>query len=86
MEEEEPSNIEIPAAINNNQDEEAPEIGNQDINPPQTEEPEAPQTVPPESNNDRGDPKLYVDVNIGRAGVGLERIVVFEGDTAESLA
>ena len=33
---------------------------------------------------DRGEPKLYVDVNIGRQG--MERIVVYEGDTAESLA
>lgn len=33
IEEEEPSNIEIPATLNN-QDEEAPEVGNQDINPP----------------------------------------------------
>lgn len=82
MDDDEPSNIEIPAALNNHE-EEAPEV--QDVNPPQVEEPEAPRTVPLESN-DRGDPKLYVDVNIGRAGVGLERIVVFEGDTAEKLA
>lgn len=33
---------------------------------------------------DRGEPKLYVDVNIGRQG--MERIVVYEGDTAESLS
>ena len=33
---------------------------------------------------DERDPKLYVDVNIGKNGI--ERIVVFEGDTAESLA
>jgi hypothetical protein len=33
---------------------------------------------------DRGEPKLYVDVNIGRQG--MERIVVYEGDTADSLA
>jgi len=33
---------------------------------------------------DERDPKLYVDVNIGKNGV--ERIVVYEGDTAESLA
>lgn len=31
-----------------------------------------------------GDPKLYVDVNIGKQN--MERIVVYEGDTAESLA
>lgn len=30
------------------------------------------------------DPKLYVDVNIGKQG--MERIVVYEGDTAEGLA
>ena len=84
MEEDEPSNIEIPATLNN-QEEEAPFMPGQDVNPPQKEEPVAPKTAPLESN-DRGDPKLYVDVNIGRAGVGLERIVVFEGDTAESLA
>lgn len=30
------------------------------------------------------DPKLYVDVNIGKSGI--ERIVVYEGDTADSLA
>jgi hypothetical protein len=30
------------------------------------------------------DPKLYVDVNIGRQG--MERIVVYEGDRAEDLA
>lgn len=33
----------------------------------------------------RGDPKLYVDVNIGKQG-GMERIVVYEGDTAQGLA
>ena len=33
---------------------------------------------------DERDPKLYVDVNIGKNG--MERIVVYEGDTAESLA
>merc|ERR1712166_490938 len=33
---------------------------------------------------DERDPKLYVDVNIGKSGV--ERIVVYEGDTADSLA
>ena len=33
----------------------------------------------------RGDPKLYVDVNIGKQG-GMERIVVYEGDTADGLA
>jgi len=33
----------------------------------------------------KGDPKLYVDVNIGKQG-GMERIVVYEGDTAHNLA
>jgi len=33
---------------------------------------------------DERDPKLYVDVNIGKSG--MERIVVYEGDTADSLA
>jgi len=33
---------------------------------------------------DERDPKLYVDVNIGKSN--MERIVVYEGDTAESLA
>jgi len=33
---------------------------------------------------DDRDPKLYVDVNIGKSGV--ERIVVYDGDTADSLA
>jgi hypothetical protein len=33
---------------------------------------------------DERDPKLYVDVNIGKNG--MERITVFEGDTAEQLA
>ena len=37
-----------------------------------------------EDRIDERDPKLYVDVNIGKNG--MERIVVFEGDTAESLA
>jgi hypothetical protein len=37
-----------------------------------------------EAGNDERDPKLYVDVNIGKSGV--ERIVVYEGDTAQSLA
>ena len=37
-----------------------------------------------EGKLDDRDPKLYVDVNIGKAGV--ERIVVYDGDTAESLA
>ena len=34
--------------------------------------------------NEERDPKLYVDVNIGKNG--MERITVFDGDTAESLA
>ena len=33
---------------------------------------------------DERDPKLYVDVNIGKNG--MERIIVYEGDTAEGLA
>lgn len=33
----------------------------------------------------KGDPKLYVDVNIGKQG-GMERIIVYEGDTAQKLA
>jgi hypothetical protein len=33
----------------------------------------------------KGDPKLYVDVNIGKQG-GMERIIVYEGDTAHNLA
>ena len=33
---------------------------------------------------DERDPKLYVDVNIGKNG--MERITVYEGDTAEQLA
>lgn len=37
--------------------------------------------MPPLPNQD---PKLYVDVNIGKQG--MERIVVYEGDTAEGLA
>ena len=37
-----------------------------------------------EDRIDERDPKLYVDVNIGKSGV--ERIVVYEGDTADSLA
>lgn len=36
---------------------------------------------PVEEIDERGDPKLYVDVNIGKAS-GMERIVVYEGDTA----
>jgi hypothetical protein len=32
---------------------------------------------------DERDPKLYVDVNIGKSN--MERIVVYEGDTANSL-
>jgi hypothetical protein len=32
---------------------------------------------------DERDPKLYVDVNIGKNQ--MERIVVYEGDTADSL-
>jgi len=37
---------------------------------------------------DERDPKLYVDVNIGKTGTEkhMERITVFEGDTAEQLA
>ena len=30
------------------------------------------------------DPKLYVDVNIGKQG--MERIIVYEGDRADELA
>jgi len=37
-----------------------------------------------EALTDQVDPKLYVDVNIGRQG--MERIVVYEGDKAEDLA
>ena len=37
-----------------------------------------------DNNEDTRDPKLYVDVNIGKNGVA--RIVVYDGDTAESLA
>jgi hypothetical protein len=33
---------------------------------------------------DERDPKLYVDVNIGKNG--MERITVYDGDTAETLA
>lgn len=40
---------------------------------------------PVEEIDPRGDPKLYVDVNIGKAS-GMERIVVYEGDTAIGLA
>lgn len=32
---------------------------------------------------DRGEPKLFVDVNV--TNYGLQRIVVYEGDTVESL-
>ena len=32
----------------------------------------------------KSDPKLYVDVNIGKQG--MERIIVYEGDTAEGLS
>lgn len=41
-----------------------------------------------EDRIDERDPKLYVDVNIGKTGTErhMERIVVYEGDTAESLA
>lgn len=35
-------------------------------------------------NIDERDPKLYVDVNIGKSE--CERIVVYEGDSAEQLA
>ena len=37
---------------------------------------------------DERDPKLYVDVNIGKTGTEkhMERITVYEGDTAEQLA
>ena len=37
-----------------------------------------------DDQQNRGEPKLYVDVNIGRQG--MERIIVYEGDTAESLS
>ncbi len=39
---------------------------------------------PLKSNGDEGEPMLYVDVNLGNSGT--QRIVVFEGDTAEGLA
>lgn len=41
------------------------------------------QQSPVKSQNDR-EPMLYVDVNLGTSGT--QRIVVFEGDTAEGLA
>ena len=34
-------------------------------------------------NDDEREPKLYVDVNV--ANFGLQRIIVYEGDTVESL-
>lgn len=34
-------------------------------------------------NEDEREPKLYVDVNV--ANFGLQRIIVYEGDTVESL-
>lgn len=36
-------------------------------------------------DNTKGDPKLYVDVNIGKSG-SMERIIVYEGDSADTLA
>lgn len=36
----------------------------------------------PEGEDER-EPKLYVDVNV--ANFGLQRIIVFEGDTVDSL-
>jgi len=37
------------------------------------------------SNNGDKEPLLYVDVNLGQ-GVPVQRIVVYEGDTADDLA
>jgi len=39
----------------------------------------------PEPSLTKGEPKLYVDVNIGAAN-GMERIVVYDGDSADELA
>ena len=39
---------------------------------------------PLKSNGEEGEPMLYVDVNLGSSGT--QRIVVYEGDTADALA
>lgn len=39
-----------------------------------------------EDQIDERDPKLYVEVNLGKNSNTTEKIVVYEGDTAESLA
>ena len=41
------------------------------------------QGLTPDAEVDEREPKLYVDVNV--ANFGLQRIVVYEGDTVESL-
>lgn len=38
-----------------------------------------------ENEQEERDPKLYVDVNIG-SKTGMQRIVVYEGDTPDNLA
>jgi len=43
----------------------------------------AEQPEQPEDGEDEREPKLYVDVNV--ANFGLQRIIVYEGDTVESL-
>lgn len=42
------------------------------------------ESSPGKSNGGENEPMLYVDVNLGNSGT--QRIVVFEGDTAEGLA
>jgi len=44
---------------------------------------EQPMMQEPEEQEDEREPKLYVDVNV--ANFGLQRIIVYEGDTVESL-
>lgn len=49
----------------------------------QTNEAEEANQLESGDNDDEREPKLYVDVNV--ANFGLQRIIVYEGDTVESL-
>lgn len=49
---------------------------------PANDEPQPTNDSLPEADDDR-EPKLYVDVNV--ANFGVQRIIVYEGDTVDSL-
>ena len=66
--------VKVPSPTNPTVQPEAAPVENDDLDADEEVE---------EGEEDGRDPKLYVDVNV--ANFGLQRIVVYEGDTVESL-